>query len=165
MALLYDRYSAALYGIICRIVPCTEIAEEALQDVFLKVWENADRYDSGKGRLFTWLAQITRNTALDKLRTSSYLKSRDTYSIEMAAGQVLPHLAETFTTQDSGLLKVLDGLDSKHRVLIDCIYFKGYTQIEVSEAFSMPLGTVKTRVRAAMNELRRVLKHDIAITA
>src|SRR5215216_2553895 len=71
-AKLYDKYSAAIYSIICKIVTNTNIAEELLQDVFVKVWRNIDKYNESKGTLFTWMLQIARNTCTDYLRTSQH---------------------------------------------------------------------------------------------
>ncbi len=160
ISLLYKNYSGALYGIITRMIPMREVAEEVLQDVFMKVWDNADKYDSTKGKLFTWLAQITRNTALDKVRSAGYRKGQKTDDIETSVS-VRESFTDTSNIQDSGLRKVIDNLDGNYRTLIDYAYFQSYSQSEIAEELNMPLGTVKTRMRAAMNELRKVLKNEL----
>lgn len=162
IVLLYDNYSPALYGIILRIVPSEALAQEVLQDVFLKVWNNADKYDSGKGKLFTWLAQITRNAAKDALRSSHYKHDEKTEMLADNVGNdsslsVHPHIA------DSGLRKTIDNLDEKYKRIIDLLYFQGYSHSEAAEELDIPIGTLKSRVRKAILELRRVLGNELII--
>ena len=160
ISLLYKNYSGSLFGIITRMISTKEIAEEVLQDVFIKVWDNADKYDPAKGRLFTWLAQVTRNTAIDKVRSAGYRKGQKTNDIETSVS-VHEAYADTSPIQDSGLRKVIDSLDENYRTLIDYAYFQSYSQSEIAEELNMPLGTVKTRMRAAVNELRKILKNEL----
>jgi RNA polymerase sigma-70 factor (ECF subfamily) len=160
ITLLYKNYSGSLFGIVSRMIPSKEVAEEVLQDVFVKVWDNADKYDPTKGKLFTWLAQVTRNTALDKVRSAGYKKGQKTDNIETSVSVFATH-ADTSQIQDSGLRKVIESLDQNYRTLIDYAYFQSYSQSEIAEELNMPLGTVKTRMRAAMNELRNLLKNEL----
>ncbi|MBI1226734.1 MAG: sigma-70 family RNA polymerase sigma factor [Bacteroidetes bacterium] len=162
ISLLYDHYSIPLYGIVRRMIPYEEVAQDVLQEVFVKIWENADKYDREKGRLFTWVSQVTRNAAIDWLRSPANRQKgfypTDNQSIE----NILPN--ETASDiSDSGLQKTIDGLENSYRQLIQLAYFKGYTQVEIAKELAMPLGTVKTRIRAAIHELRRVLKNDIVL--
>lgn len=149
---LYDMYNAALYGVVLRIVQSPELAQQVLQDTFLKVWKNSASYDSTKGRLFTWLLNIARNTAIDATRTSHFRHSQKTDNLE-----TLVHKPgnETLNPDHLGLREIVNALDEKYKSLIDLIYFKGYTQEEVAEETGIPIGTVKTRLRFAMNELRK----------
>lgn len=160
ITLLYKNYSGSLFGIVSRMIPSKEVAEEVLQDVFVKVWDNADKYDPTKGKLFTWLAQVTRNTALDKVRSAGYKKGQKTDNLETSVSVFETH-ADTSQIQDSGLRKVIESLDQHYRTLIDYAYFQSYSQSEIAEELNMPLGTVKTRMRAAMNELRNLLKNEL----
>ncbi len=160
ISLLYKNYSGSLFGIISRMIPTKEEAEEVLQDVFIKVWDNADKYDPAKGRLFTWLAQITRNTALDKVRSAGYRKLQKTDSLESSVS-VYEAFSDTPQIEDSGLRKVINSLDENYRTLIDYAYFQSYSQSEIAKELNMPLGTVKTRMRAAVNELRKILKNEL----
>lgn len=160
ISLLYRHYSAALFGIVQRMIPNKEQAEEVLQDVFVKVWNNADKYDLEKGRLYTWLAQIARNTALDRVRSAAYRKAQKTDEMDSAVYHK-ESLMTTNQVQDSGLKKVIDGLDEKFRTLIDYAYYQGYSQSEIAEELDMPLGTVKTRLRAAVVALRKILDNEI----
>ncbi|MEZ4919067.1 MAG: sigma-70 family RNA polymerase sigma factor [Saprospiraceae bacterium] len=159
ISMLYKHYAAALFGIIRRIIAEQEIAEEVLQDVFVKVWDNAARYDSAKGRLYTWLAQITRNTALDRVRSSAYRKGQKTDGLDSVVYKNDQN-TENMQVQDSGLLKVISDLDADYRTLIDYAYFQGFSQSEIAKELDMPLGTVKTRMRAAVIELRKRLNNE-----
>jgi RNA polymerase sigma-70 factor, ECF subfamily len=155
-AALYDNYSAAMLGIILTIVKNMEDAENLLQDSFIKVWKNMHRYDMTKGRLFTWLITICRNTALNFLRSRENI-----YKVEIQDAEtgVYTHKLATEPVHLNyiGVGKAVEKLDEKHRAVINLIYFWGYTQLEVSEHLKLPLGTVKTRTRAALQILRNQL--------
>ncbi|MBL7825378.1 MAG: sigma-70 family RNA polymerase sigma factor [Saprospiraceae bacterium] len=160
VAELYDAYGSALFGVIFRIVHSKELAEQALQDTFLKVWRNGSNYDASKGRLFTWLLNIARNTALDLTRSAHFQQNRKNDSTDQ-----LIHRPETdgFNPDHLGVKEVVDRLDEKYRSLIHLVYFKGYTQEEVAEETGIPLGTVKTRLRYAISELRTLFGESVAM--
>jgi len=155
---LYDHYSGALYGIILRIVQSKEYTEEVIQDVFVKIWNSIHQYDSSKGRFYTWMINIARNTAID------YLKSKG-FQNELK-NQPLPDFvynsAELSTTDNSsdyiGFNNVLGGLEVDKQELINMAYYQGYTQHEISEKLKIPLGTVKTKMRNALMKLKDLLK-------
>ena len=150
---LYDAYSGALYGIALRIVQTPELAQQVIQDTFVKVWRKSTSYDSTKGRLFTWLANIARNTAIDATRTAHFQQRRKTDSID-----TLVHSpgGPSINPDLIGVREAVNRLDEKYRILIDLMYFQGYTQEEAAEETGIPLGTVKTRMRYAINDLRRL---------
>ena len=158
LSTLYDDFSAALYGVVLRILNGSEeLAQEVLQDTFLKVWNNAASYDTAKGRPFTWMMNIARNSAIDKLRSAEVkkgnaIRSMDDHVFHLAADAAPDTLANAEVT------RVVEGLKAEHRQLIDMAYYLGYSQQEISEHTGLPLGTVKSRTRAAMNELRVLLK-------
>jgi RNA polymerase sigma-70 factor (ECF subfamily) len=157
-AALYDNYSGSMLGIILTLVNNMEDAENLLQDSFIKVWKNIHRYDIAKGRLFTWLVTICRNTALN------FLRSRENISkVEIpntSNGVYTPELTtEPVQLNYIGVGKQVEKLDEKHRIVINLIYFWGYTQQEVAEKLKLPLGTVKTRTRAALQILKTQLQH------
>ena len=148
---LYDAYSSALHGIVLKIVQSQELAQQVLQDTFLKAWRNAGAYDETKGRLFTWLLNIARNTAIDATRTAYYQHSHQTEPID----KLSQHPGGPSLNPDHlGVRELVEGLDEKYRMLIELIYFRGYTQEEVSQETGIPLGTIKTRLRYAMQALR-----------
>lgn len=157
---LYDMYSSALYGVVLRIVQSPELAQQVLQDTFLKVWRNSGSYDSSKGRLFTWLLNIARNTAIDATRTAHFRNQQKTEGTESLVSRPGN---DAINPDHLGVREAVNALDEKYRTLIDLIYFKGYTQEEVAEETGIPIGTVKTRLRYAMNELRKVFGETNAL--
>ncbi|WP_228372433.1 RNA polymerase sigma factor [Chryseobacterium daeguense] len=155
---LYDNYSGALYGMILRIVQSKEYTEEVIQDVFVKIWNSIHQYDSSKGRFYTWMINIARNTAID------YLKSKG-FQNELK-NQPLPDFvynsAELSTTNNSsdfiGFNNILKSLEVDKQEMIDLAYYQGYTQNEISDKLKIPLGTVKTKMRNALMKLKDLLK-------
>jgi len=155
---LYDHYSGALYGVILRIVQSKEYTEEIIQDVFVKIWNSIHQYDSSKGRFYTWMINIARNTAIDYLKSKSFQNE--------LKNQPLPDFvynsAELSTTNNSsdfiGFSNVLESLETDKKELIDLAYYQGYTQNEISEKLKIPLGTVKTKMRNALMKLKDLLK-------
>jgi RNA polymerase sigma-70 factor, ECF subfamily len=157
---LYDNYAAALNGIIYRMVENRELAEDILQEAFVKIWNNFASYDTGKGRLFTWMLNITRNLTIDTLRSKGYKKQAKISSDENSVSNFTDdgRIAERFDAM--GIRKQLANLKPEQRNIIDLAYFNGYTQDEISKEMGIPLGTVKTRMRAAIIELRKMLQYN-----
>ncbi len=153
---LYDNYSASLYTVIVSIVHEREQANDVLQEVFVKIWRQIDQYNADKGRLFTWMINVARNASIDTLRSKSYNSQKQnrelTESVYDAAGSVNTEI------DNIGLKKVISGLKEEQKVLVELAYFQGYTQDEISKLLNMPLGTVKTRLRSALINLRELLK-------
>ena len=157
---LYDNYAGALNGIIYRMVENREWAEDILQEAFLKIWNNFSSYDTGKGRLFTWMLNITRNLTIDTLRSKDYKKQDKISGDENSVSNYSEDSKITEKFDGLGLRKQLANLKIEQRNIIDLAYFKGYTQEEISREMSIPLGTVKTRMRAAILELRKILQYN-----
>jgi len=149
---LYDRYSGALNGIVSRIVLDSEASQDVLQDTFIKIWKNIERYDGSKGSLFTWMLNIARNTSIDSLRKLKKEGKTEIQNLENSVG-VIGAVQQNINS--IGLNKLVEKLQPEQRLMIEYIYFKGYTHQEVSDELDMPLGTVKTRTRLAMRELRK----------
>ncbi len=155
---LYSNYSAAVNGVIYKMISSRELAEDVLQEVFVKVWNNIDNYDDSKGKLFTWLIKLTRNHTIDTLRSKAYKKQNSIVSEEnIEWATVVDHnqAISKFNTQD--LKQRLNILDNNQKVIIDLAYFQGYTQEQIATELTIPLGTVKTRMRNAILELRKAL--------
>ena len=155
---LYDNYSSALFGVINRILQSDEVAEDVLQDAFVKIWKNIDQYNTSKGSLYTWMLNICRNLTIDTLRSKSFRNETQNQNLEDNVYQVDREVDVQPKVDHIGLKEEVLKLKPEQKVLIDLIYFEGYTQDEVSKELQIPLGTVKTRLRAAVNELRRVIK-------
>lgn len=157
-AYLYDHYSGALYNIILQILNDTELASDVLQEVFVNIWRKISMYDAGKGRLFTWMLNIARNASIDTLRSKTYQNSRKNQSIEDNVDVLRPGDNTQLGIDTIGLRKVLEKLKDEQRRLIELAYFKGYTHEEIAGLEQIPLGTVKTRIRNALIQLRAYLK-------
>lgn len=157
---LYDNYAGALNGIIGRMVDNRELAEDILQEAFIKIWNNFASYDTGKGRLFTWMLNITRNLTIDTLRSKGFKKqskiSSDENSVSNLTGD--NKTAERFDAM--GIRNHLINLKPEQRSIIELAYFNGFTQDEISKEMGIPLGTVKTRMRASIIELRKILGNN-----
>ena len=154
---LYDNYAAALNGIICPIVDDEELANDVLQEVFVNIWKKIDSYDSTKGRLFTWLLNIARNAAIDKIRSKGYRNSKQNLSIpETGDVSNVPSVLQP-NVDNIGLKKLLLKLKDEYRTLIDLSYFQGFTHEEISKSLNIPLGTVKTRIRTALTQLKTMI--------
>ncbi|MEM9991721.1 MAG: sigma-70 family RNA polymerase sigma factor [Bacteroidota bacterium] len=168
---LYDAYSGALYGLILRMVQSEEVAQDLVQDTFVKIWKNGHRYDASKGKLFTWVISIGRNTAINAVQSKAYKNSLKQQKIEHlvhANGNGSSNGHQSLMTHEIdvnkiGLKGLVNELDEKYRVIIELLYFKGYTQREAEEQLGIPLGTIKSRVRIALRELRKVFEHQTGI--
>ena len=164
LAELYDRHCRLLFTLILRILRDRGEAEDVLQEVFVRVWDSADRYDSALGTPAAWLARISRNRAIDRLRSRAVRADVQVREAEHAVPQPDPGasadpegLAVT-SQQRKAIAGALATLPDNQRALIESAFFEGYTQSELAERFNLPLGTVKTRIRAGMQTLRRALQ-------
>ena len=155
---LYNMYSENICGVINTIVQNTDVAEEICQDVFMKVWNNSESYNVSKGRFFTWILNIARNAAIDEIRSKSYKNSKKNLSADYFVG-ILESKADNESHKEDtiGLKKVLLNLKEKCVEIIELLYFKGFTQKEVSKELDIPLGTVKTRNRSCISQIRNNL--------
>lgn len=154
---LYDNYSGALYGVILRVVVFKDDADEVLQDVFVKIWNSSAQYDASKGTLYTWMLNIARNTAIDKLKSKNFQNNLKNQSIPDFVSNDSA-LAVNQTDHFNEIQNVVNKMKDHYKDIINKSYFEGYTQQEISDNMNIPLGTVKTRTRAAFVELRELLK-------
>ena len=152
MHLLYDKYAPALYGIILKIVRSEKIAEDVLQDTFVKIWSNITTYDKNKGRLFTWMLNIARNKAIDCTRSKNYKAIYYTEKISESTKK-----STVMNIDHIGLLDLVNTLDPEIQKVINIVYSKGYTHIEAAEHLDLPLGTVKGRIRKGLKILREII--------
>lgn len=157
---LYDNYAGALNNIIVRMVEDIMLSEDILQEAFVKIWNNFNQYDQSKGRLFTWMLNLTRNLAIDTLRSKGYKKQSKISGDENSVNN-LPDTSNPHLKFDSlGIRKQLFNLKPEQRIIIDMAYFNGFTQDEIAKELGIPLGTVKTRMRTAILELRKMLQNN-----
>ncbi|MFN2458074.1 MAG: RNA polymerase sigma factor [Chitinophagaceae bacterium] len=153
---LYDHYSGALYGVIKQIVVDMEMCNDVLQDVYVNIWKKIDSYDASKGRLFTWMLNIARNAAIDKTRSKAYQHGLRNQPLGDDHTELFQQPARP-GTDDFGLKKVIYKLKEEQRMLIDLSYYQGFTHEQIAEVLNIPLGTVKTRIRSALTQLRTML--------
>lgn len=152
---LYDHYSKALFSIIFQVVQQTEAAEDVLQEVFVKVWQNVRTYDSSKGRLYTWMLNIARNSAIDRTRSKDFNKQSKT--TELKENVYSEKDGVQSGVNDVGLKKTIERLPEESRRLLELSYYQGYTQEEIAKILGIPLGTVKTRIRSTLLQLRKLV--------
>lgn len=146
---------------IFHIINDQEEAEDILQNVFVKIWNNFASYDEQKGRLYTWMLNIARNQAIDSSR-SRHEKIKN--KIQEATDSVYHRnqmFAENITHEAIGVKSILAGLKEDQQQIIDLAYFQGHTQEEIAGKLAMPLGTVKTKLRQAIITLRGLIKKEI----
>jgi RNA polymerase sigma factor (sigma-70 family) len=150
---LYDHYSKSLFTVICQLVTQQEAAEDVLQQVFIKIWKNIHLYDVTKGRLFTWMLNIARNQAIDFTRSREFNKSGKT--IALSEDVYTDREVSSINVRDIGLGRVLESLPEDSRKVLELSFFSGYSHQEIATMLQLPLGTVKTKIRAIIKELRK----------
>lgn len=163
LAALYDRYAGMLFAMLVRILKDSSAAEEVLQDLFLQLWRGAARFDASRGSLPAWLLVIGRNRALSRLRGKErreYVPDPEEFSMEAvpSPGNLEDEAARTQLMQR--LRGALATLPTEQREAVELAYFEGMTQTEIAVRTECPLGTVKSRVRAAMQTLKQVLNDE-----
>lgn len=153
MAALYDRYSSIVYSVALRVLQDTGAAEDVLQDIFMQLWRNPGAFDSSRGNMAAWLAVISRNRAIDRLR-----KRRPESDIEEVVVSVEPDLASE-ADRERAMDRVrgaLQGMPAAQRSALQMAYFEGLSHSEIAEKTGEPLGTIKTRIRSGLLILRKV---------
>lgn len=154
---LYDNYAGALNTVILSVVTDRELANDVLQEVFVKVWKQIETYDESRGRLFTWMTNIARNASIDMVRSKGYRHQQQNRELTETVYQS----GETSTqipVERIGLRKLVHELKEDYKVLVELSYFQGFTQEEISKMLNIPLGTVKTRLRTALIQLKQLVK-------
>ena len=152
---LYDMYSASLYGVIYRIVQHDEIAEDLLQDTFVKIWNSFSSFDPAKGRLFTWMVNVARNLSIDKLRSKDFRNNSKNQDIENTVNSIDEQRSTAINPDILDVKELVQQLKPDQKSILDLVYFRGYTHVEAAEELGIPLGTVKTRMRMAIITLRK----------
>ena len=154
---LYNMYSENILGVINTIVKNSELSEEIAQDVFVKIWNNAEKYNASKGRFFTWILNIARNAAIDAVRSKSYKDSQKNLSADLFVNILEDNDSLDNRVDAIGIKNLLKNMKEKCVQTIDMLYFKGYTQKEAAEELGIPIGTIKTRNRNCILELRELV--------
>lgn len=155
MAQLYDRYSSVVYAVALRVLGDTGAAEDVLQEVFMQLWCNPSAFDSSRGNLAPWLAVIARNRAVDALR-----KRRPQTALEEVTLSVSPDLAsEAYRGRVAEKVRsALKLMPDAQRSALEMAYFEGYSHSEIASKTGEPLGTIKTRIRNGLMQLRKAVE-------
>ncbi len=152
---LYDMYSSSLYGVISRIVIDEATAEDVLQETFVKIWHSFSSYSADKGRLFTWMVNIARNLSIDKLRSKDFKNHNKNQELENNVIAIDEQRNTVYNPDLMGIKDLVQTLKPEQKSILDLVYFKGYTHVEAADELGIPLGTIKTRLRMAIIELRK----------
>lgn len=156
--ILYERYSGALYGVLLKFVIRTELADELLQDTYVKIWKNIASFDPTRGTLFTWMLRIARNQAIDLLRSSRYQQQLRHVHLDDYLYQIdqTNKISTNLTDIDFNDFrsKALKHLNQKQAEVIDMIFFYGWTYEQTATILKIPLGTVKTRARKGLGIIK-----------
>jgi RNA polymerase sigma factor (sigma-70 family) len=152
---LYDMYSSSLYGVILRIVIDTATAEDVLQDTFVKIWNSFTSYSADKGRLFTWMVNIARNLSIDKIRSKDFKNQNKNQELENNVTFIDEQRNTVYKPELLGIKDLVEKLKPEQKSILDLVYFKGYTHVEAADELGVPLGTIKTRLRMAIVQLRK----------
>jgi RNA polymerase sigma-70 factor (ECF subfamily) len=167
LAELYDRYGRLVYSLIYRIVRDTGVAEDLVQETFLRVWNRAQGFDAERGALGPWLLAVARNRAIDYVRSTGGKMARGAMDLGQAEhSAAFVNFEADLLSQDRArrVRGALDRLNENQRHVIELAYFEGLSQSEMAERMGQPLGTVKTWVRTALKNLREDLGEK-AVTA
>ncbi len=148
-------YSSSLFGVISRIVNDTAVAEDVLQDTFIKIWNSFSSYRAEKGRLFTWMVNIARNLAIDKIRSKDFKNQAKNHELENNVTFIDEQRSTVYKPELVGIKEMVETLKPEQKSILDLVYFKGYTHIEAADELGVPLGTIKTRLRMAIIQLRK----------
>ncbi|MCX2728324.1 sigma-70 family RNA polymerase sigma factor [Thermomicrobium sp. 4228-Ro] len=159
LAALYDRYARTVYSLVLSIVHDRSVAEDIVQELFVQLWQYPELYDAGRGAFAPWFLRMARNRAIDALRR----RQRDRYLYERLRGiewrkvQDDPDELTVLGDEATRIRQAFADLENEQRQVIELAYFGGLTQREIAEYLGIPLGTVKTRIRTALQRLADAL--------
>lgn len=153
ITLLYDNYADALYGVIKKVISDDDTAQDVLQETFVKIWRYSKKYDSSKAKLFTWLYRIAYNSSIDKVRS---LKNKTGKEVQIETSAVYKVSSGELNQDVLDIKKHLKSLDEKYQIVINALFFEGMTQQEASDELDIPLGTIKSRLKIGLRELKKI---------
>jgi len=153
ISLLYENYADTLLGVIKKVITDQDTAHDVLQETFVKIWRYSKKYDAKKARLFTWLYRIAYNSAIDKVRS---LKNKTEKEVQIENSAVYKITSGALNEDVLDIKKHLKSLDNKYQIVIQALFFEGMTQQEASEELDIPLGTVKSRLKIGLRELKKI---------
>lgn len=161
ISLLYEHYGDTLYGVAHKVVRNSDLAQDVVQESFVKIWKKSDSYDASKAKLFTWLFRITRNTAIDKLRSVNTKADKE---IQIDVSDVYNLGVDAIKPEFIDVSENLGKIEDKYQVVLDALFFQGMTQQEASDELNIPLGTIKSRLKIGLREMRKIYGTSMVIT-
>ncbi len=167
LAQLYDSYNRLLFGMILSIVKTRTEAEDVLQEVFIKIWQKADSFKEDRGNVFSWMVTLTRNRAIDRIRSKGYKTQQkasaniDEPSLKLKGNNYDPLETTIFSDRAKLVKNALKEIPENQSRVLKIAYYRGMTQSEISDDLDIPLGTVKTRMRQGMIKLKGILEAQI----
>jgi len=153
ISLLYENYADALFGVIKKVISDDDVAQDVLQECFVKIWRYSKKYDPSKAKLFTWLYRIAYNTAIDKTRS---LKNKKNNEVQMETSSVYKITSNALNQDVLDIKKHLSNLETKYQIVLNALFFEGMTQQEASDELNIPLGTIKSRLKIGLRELKKI---------
>jgi len=160
ISLLYEHYGDTLYGVAYKVVRNEELAQDVLQESFVKIWKKSDSYDATKAKLFTWLFRITRNTAIDKLRS---VNTKSDKEIQIDVSDVYNLGVNSIRPEFIDVKENLEKIETKYQIVLDALFFQGMTQQEASDELDIPLGTIKSRLKIGLRELKKIYGNSMLL--
>jgi len=160
MSALYRMYSDSLYRVISTIVVIEEVAQDLLQETFIKIWKSFKQYDPGKGRLYTWMARLARNISIDYLRSVNHRNYTVSENLVESTQQIDQKFQVSYNPELIGVKDMTNILNEDQRLALDLIYFKGYTHVQAAEELDITVGILRSRLQSSITELRRTFNRD-----
>ncbi len=160
MSALYRMYSDSLYRVISTIVVIEEVAQDLLQETFIKIWKSFKQYDPGKGRLYTWMARLAKNISIDYLRSVNYRNFTVSENLSESVQQIDQKFQVSYNPELIGVRDMTNILNEDQRSALDLIYFKGYTHVQAAEELNITVGILRSRLQSSITELRRTYNRE-----
>lgn len=161
MSALYQMYSDSLYRVISTIVVIEEVAQDLLQETFIKIWKSFKQYDPGKGRLYTWMARLARNLSIDYLRSVNYRNFTVSDDLSQSTQQIDQAFQVSYNPELIGVRDMTLILNEDQKSALDLIYFKGYTHVQAAEELQITVGILRSRLKSSIVELRAFYNLDL----
>lgn len=161
MTSLYRMYSDSLYKVISTIVHIEEVAQDLLQETFIKIWKSFGQYDPGKGRLYTWMARMAKNISIDYLRSVNHRNYTVNEDLSEHTDLIDKTIQFSYNPELIGVKDMTSLLNEDQKVALDLVYFKGYTHVQAAEELGITVGILRSRLQASISELRRVYRRDL----
>jgi RNA polymerase sigma-70 factor (ECF subfamily) len=157
---LYKMYSDSLYRIISTLIQIEEVAQDILQETFIKIWKTFSQYDPSKGKLYTWMARLAKNLSIDYLRSSNHRRCVANEDLSILTQQIDEKFQISYNPETIGVKDMIRVLDEDQKVALDLIYFKGYTQVQAAEELNISVGILRSRLQSSISILRKIFTKD-----